>query len=132
MTIYSVVKDNTSIGFATEAEATAYQSSIEGATLVVWEKESIAPKKTAKDYENFAQSFLREFAQDCISEGNTLAINDALQLHFAELNSLMATPEVARLDKAYMVLSAMPPLLPFFTEAKKTEYLAKFVNVLTS
>jgi hypothetical protein len=126
MTKYEVREGNTITQFDTKKLAKAYNSTAE-----IFEVEVIPPTKTPKtaaDYKEFADIFFLTVSQDCIDDDNSIAINDELAIHFADINDALAK---SRLDKVYYLLLNSSLLLPFYTQKRKDKYvrmLQSFLN----
>jgi hypothetical protein len=122
---FEIREGNTKTQFDTLELAQAYNPNAE-----VFEVEVIAPPKTPKtaaDYKEFADNFFLTVSQDCIDAGNTIAINDMLAIHFAEVNDAVAK---ARLDKVYFLLMNSTLLLPFYTQDRKDKYVRMLQSFL--
>lgn len=128
---YECFNENTTIQFNEESEANEYVANNNGFELRTVEV-VITPNistKTAKDYKKFADDFLLQFSQECIDNKNSIATNDLLEVHFAEMNKAL---QVARLDKFFHLLQTTPILLPFYTQEVKDRYLAQLYSFLSS
>lgn len=127
---YEAYNETSRVQFVNESDAIAFAAEN---GMQVREVDEPVPttkiQKTAADYKAFADKFFLVVSQDCIDAGNTIAMNDELEVHFAEINKALFK---ARLDKVHELLLQSELLLPFYTQERKNNYVAMLKEFLTT